>query len=108
MGHLYYGGTWEPIAIPDRLLAHIKVVIATKLRRNESFTFSWRDANAGRSTIWLQPAIEMSFVFHSSEPELLDPDLLQRLAVEASGTSGITVDLTDASTQSPAPAPSGH
>lgn len=41
MGHLYYGTTPEPIRIPDRLLSHLKVVVATKLRRSESFTVSW-------------------------------------------------------------------
>ena len=42
MGYLFYGNTAEPIEIPDRLLAHLKVVVATKLRRSESFTLSWR------------------------------------------------------------------
>lgn len=102
MGHLYYGGTANPIDMPDRLLAHVKVVVATKLRRGESFTMSWRDG--GRSTIWLQPSIELRFVFSSPEPELLDPDLLQQLANEAATASGMTLDLTSTSTESPAPA----
>jgi hypothetical protein len=102
MGHLHYGGTSNPIDIPDRLLAHLKVVIATKLRRGESFTMSWRDA--GRSTIWLHPSIELRFVFSSPEPELLDPDLLQKLANEAATAAGISVDLTSTTTESPAPA----
>lgn len=102
MGHLHYGGTADPIEIPDRLLAHMKVVLATKLRRGESFTMSWRDE--GRSTIWLHPAIELRFVFSSPEPELLDPDLLQQLANDAATASGMSVDLTPASTESPAPA----
>ncbi|MGP3535671.1 DUF7882 family protein [Microbacterium sp. RD1] len=105
MGHLYYGGSVEPIVIPDRLLAHIKVVLATKLRRNESFTFSWRDQAVGRSTIWVQPSIELRFVFGSADPEVLDPELLQQLAHEAAGTAGITVDLS-AATEIPAPASS--
>ncbi|WP_125131255.1 hypothetical protein [Microbacterium sp. 10M-3C3] len=104
MGNLYYGGGAEPIRIPDRLLAHIKVVIATKLRRGESFTLTWRDGT-GRSTIWLQPAIELRFVFASPEPEMLDPELMKHLANEAAGTAGIMVDLSEASTVSPTPAP---
>lgn len=104
MGQLFYGGSVEPIEIPDRLLAHVKVVIATKLRRNESFTLSWRDPNAGRSTIWMQPAIELRFVFSSPDPEPLDGELLQRLSHEAAGTAGMMVDLSDAPTPSPAPA----
>ena len=41
MGTMYYGGSAMPIRIDDRALAHLKVVLATKLRRNESFTLSW-------------------------------------------------------------------
>lgn len=95
MGKLFYGSTDEPIEIPDRALAHVKVVIATKLRRGESFTMSWRhggDSPRGRSTIWIQPSIPLRFVFSSEEPELLDPELLKRLANEASASGGLTVD----------------
>src|SRR5215204_3195503 len=89
MGHLFYGNTLEPIEIPDRLLAHIKVVVATKLRRSESFTLSWRhpeDIPGGMSTIWMQPAIPLRFVFQT-ESEELDRELLTRLA-QASNSSG--------------------
>ena len=40
MGKIFYGGAATPIEIEDRALAHLKVVIATKLRRGESFTLS--------------------------------------------------------------------
>lgn len=42
MGTLHHGSATEPIHIEDRALANLKVVIATKLRRQESFTLSWR------------------------------------------------------------------
>jgi hypothetical protein len=96
MGQLYYGADTVPTLIPDRLLSHLKVVIATKLRRSESFTLSWTrpsDPTAGRSTIWLQPAIPLRFVFDESEPEQLDPALLRTLADQANGTGGISVNL---------------
>ena len=60
MGNLFYGNTPDPIEMPDRLLSHMKVVVATKLRRGESFTLTLRHpegAAAGRTTIWMQPAI---------------------------------------------------
>lgn len=96
MGYLFYGNATEPIEIPDRLLAHLKVVVATKLRRSESFTLSWRhtdDMPGGRSTIWLQPSIPLRFVFHSSESETLDSDLLVRLAQASNSSQGLTIDL---------------
>ena len=94
MGYLFYGSTTEPIEIPDRLLAHIKVVVATKLRRSESFMFSWRhpEAASPRSTIWLQPAIPLRFVFHS-DGENIDPAVLRRLAEAANSSKGLVVDL---------------
>ncbi len=98
MGYLYYGAGNEPIEMPDRLLAHVKVVIATKLRRNESFTLTWQHpagSPAGRSTIWLQPAIELRFVFGSAEAEKLDPELLQRFANAASSSAGLVLDLDE-------------
>ena len=42
MGSLYYGSSESPIRIPDRVLAHGKVVIATKLRRGEGCPMAWR------------------------------------------------------------------
>ncbi|SIR77354.1 hypothetical protein [Microbacterium sp. RURRCA19A] len=99
MGLLFYGSSERPIRIPDRVLAHVKVVIATKLRRGESFTMSWRHAEGeegGRSTIWIQPSIPLRFVFGAVEPEMLDPALLQSYANSANSSSGLTIDLDTA------------
>ena len=95
MGSLYYGGAGDPIEIPERLLAHIKVVITAKLRRNEKFTLSWREPfpGGGRSTIWLDPSIPLRFVFASPDPETLDPAILRTLADEASSSRGLVIDL---------------
>lgn len=95
MGHLFYGTSTEPIRIPDRLLSHLKVVMTTKLRRSESFTLSWThvDGTPGRSTLWLQPAIPMRFVFDSAEPETLDASTLKNMADMANSSAGLVVDL---------------
>ncbi len=96
MGHLFYGSGSSPIVIPDRILAHLKVVIATKLRRGESFTVSWRHPAGevtGRSTIWIQPSIPLRFVFGAVEPEVLDNALLQSLVTAANSSSGLTIDI---------------
>jgi len=98
MGALFYGSSPHSIRIPDRLLAHVKVVIATKLRRGESFTVSWPhpgDQPAGRSTLWIHPSIPLRFVFGSAEPEVLDPTLLHNLATSANSSSGLTLDLDE-------------
>lgn len=106
MGHLYYGSDSEPIDIPDRLLAHIKVVIATKLRRGESFTLSWRHPDnepGGRSTLWLHPSIPLRIVFDDAEPEVLDSHWLQELAAGASSTGGLSISLTENAARSRVP-----
>ena len=81
-----------PIHIEDRALAHLKVVIATKLRRDESFTVSWThpdDQPRGRSTIWLHPSIPLRFVFDDPEPAQLSREWIEDLANSASSTGGI-------------------
>lgn len=96
MGHLYYGSTSEPIEIPDSLLAHLKVVITTKLRRGESFTLAWRhegNAQPGRSAIWLQPSIPLRFVFDSPDPEQLRASALQDFVNQANSSGGLNVDV---------------
>ena len=92
MGTIYYGGGAMPIHIEDRALAHLKVVIATKLRRDESFTVSWKhpdDQPRGRSTIWLHPSIPLRFVFDDPEPAELSREWIEELANSASSTGGI-------------------
>lgn len=94
MGSLYYGDSDEGINIDDRALAHLKIVIATKLRRNESFTLSWRHPDAdqtGRSTIWLHPSIPLRFVFESSEPPELSRQWIEDLANSANSSGGVTL-----------------
>src|SRR4051812_28202017 len=66
MGKLTYDSTLV-VDFDDRVLAHLQVVIGAKLRRNESFYFSWRDDSAvgdGRSVIWLHPSIALMYKFH--------------------------------------------
>ena len=92
MAILYYGGAEHPIEIEDIALAHLKIVIATKLRRNESFTLSWRhdgDQPRGRSTIWLHPSIPLRFEFDDPTPPEIDPRRIQAYANSANTSGGI-------------------
>lgn len=92
MGTIFYGGAATPIHIEDRALAHLKVVIATKLRRNESFTVSWRhpdDEPRGRSTLWLHPSIPLRFVFDDPEPATISREWIEQLAQSANSSGGI-------------------
>ena len=94
MSTLYYGSSEHAIEIEDYALAHLKVVIATKLRRNESFTLSWRhdgDQPLGRSTIWLHPSIQLRFEFDDPNPPELDPARIQAIAHSANTSGGILI-----------------
>jgi len=94
MAILYYGSTEHQIEIDDTALAHLKVVIATKLRRNESFTLSWRHDDGqpgGRSTIWLHPSIELRFEFTEPTPPKLDAARIQEYANSANTSGGILI-----------------
>lgn len=109
MGTIYYGGSATPIHIEDRALAHLKVVIATKLRRGESFTLSWRhpdDQPRGRSTIWLHPSIPLRFVFDEPEPTTLSRTWIEELANSANSSGGIllvaeNIDVPEVEDESP-------
>lgn len=94
MGTIFYGGSATPIHIEDRALAHLKVVIATKLRRHESFTLSWQHpdgAPRGRTTIWLDPSIPLRFVFDDPETPELSRAWIEDLAQSANSSGGITL-----------------
>lgn len=95
MGYLYYGNSTEPIEMPDRVLAHLKVVTSTKLRRSESFTLSWSktDGSGGKSTIWLHASIPLRFELDRAESAPLDRRYLEELAQAAASSAGIFVDL---------------
>lgn len=93
MGTLRYGGSEAPIHIEERALAHLKVIVATKLRRNESFTLSWRHPEGdpeGRSTIWLHLSIPLQFTFDELEPPQLNLQWIHALMESANSSGGIT------------------
>ncbi|MGO2096732.1 MAG: DUF7882 family protein [Candidatus Microbacterium stercoravium] len=95
MGVLRYNDGQE-IEMNDLLLAHLKLVVITKLRRQESFTLSWAHREAepgGRSTVWMHPAIPLHFVFDSPEPTQLSPAWLEKMAATSHSTGGIVIDV---------------
>lgn len=95
MGRLRYDGTSDPILIEDTTLAHLKIVIATKLRRQESFMMTWRPVNGGidhRATVWIHPAIPLQFGFDSAEPPPVDPHLIAEMMKALNATGELVLD----------------
>ena len=94
MGVLHYGTDSNPIHIADRALAHLKVVIVAKLRRQESFTVSWQhpeEDGAGRSTIWMHPSIPVRFEFDEATAPEINRAWIEELAQSANALGGITL-----------------
>ncbi len=99
MGKLFYGDSGTSIVVDDRTLAHLKIAVFTKLRRNESFTLSWQhgtDAPSGRSTIWVHPSVPLHFIFDEDEPPVLNKQWIEQLMRSANSTGGIQLLPEDA------------
>lgn len=88
-----YDGTVK-LEIEDRTLAHLQTVIGTKLRRGESFFFTWReDASLGdgRTSVWLHPSADLVFRFYGSRRPSLNPAWIDALTFTANSGSGLRV-----------------
>ncbi|MFC4223032.1 DUF7882 family protein [Lysinibacter cavernae] len=91
MGYLIYGSSTE-YEIEDRALAHLKVVIAAKLRRQECFFLNWTnepDAGSGRVSLWLAPNIPLQFRFAGSRAPELNRLWIEVLADASNTPSGL-------------------
>ncbi|GAB2522773.1 hypothetical protein [Paramicrobacterium agarici] len=90
MGYLQYGSASE-YEFDDRTLAHLKVVVVSRLRRQESFLLSWAtepSAGSGRTSIWIAPTIPLQFRFSGSRPPALNKtwiDVMSRLSHSSRG-----------------------
>ncbi|KQQ06013.1 MULTISPECIES: DUF7882 family protein [unclassified Rathayibacter] len=93
MGRLVYDSTLEA-DFDDRLLAHLQIVIGSKLSRGESFYFSWRDSAGsgdGRTSIWLHPAIPLRFKYHGSRPPAINAEWVRRLLFDSHSAAGLRI-----------------
>jgi hypothetical protein len=91
MGYLVYGDGTE-YEIDDRALAHLKIVIGSKLRRQEGFFVSWEhrpEDGSGRVSVWVSPAIPLQFRFVGSKPPQLNRHWLEVLADSSFGPRGL-------------------
>lgn len=89
---IYSSGT--RVDFDDRILAHLQVVISNKLRRGEAFVFTWRDdvsIGYGRTSVWLNPALPMSFKYYGSRPPALNRAWVEALAITANSPHGLYV-----------------
>ena len=73
MGYLMHGT--NEYEFDDRVLAHLKVVVGQKLKKQECFFLSWSRApeeGSGRVSVWLSPYSNLAFRFAGSRPPQLN------------------------------------
>lgn len=94
MGILYYGAARTPVHIDDRVLAHVKVLAGSKLRRNEPFLITWRESSeqgAGRTSVWIHAGTDLIYRFDGGHPADLDTALLEQMSAEALTPMGVQI-----------------
>lgn len=93
MGKLIYDSNLSA-DFDDRVLAHLQIVIGVKLRRNESFFFTWKDDQSigdGRNTIWLHPALPLRFKYVGSRMPVINRLWIAQLTDAANSGTGLVL-----------------
>lgn len=78
--------------IDDRVLAHLQVVIWAKLRRGESFSFTWNDPERngfGRTSVWLSPSTSIVFDYFGSKMPQINLRWVEVLTKSANSSTGL-------------------
>jgi hypothetical protein len=110
MGKILYGDSGIEIAFDDRDMAHLQIVIGAKLRRKESFFFSWRDESSdggGRSAIWMDCAIPLYFRYFGSKAPSINREWIAILAESSNNAGGLQLTPEPDGIQSQRPQPNG-
>ena len=82
------------IDFEDRLLAHLQVVIGAKMRRGESFHFSWKDDQSigdGRTTVWIHPRCSIAYKFYGGGRPQINRAWVDALMTTANSPAGLYV-----------------
>jgi hypothetical protein len=94
MGTLFYGASRTALTVDDRVLAHLKVLTVSKLRRNESFLLSWTETGEngfGRGSVWIHPTTDMIYRFDGNRSPELDKEILDKMSIEAMSPTGVHI-----------------
>jgi hypothetical protein len=82
------------MAIDDRILSHLQIVIVAKLRRGESFAFTWQrepEDSGSQHVVWIHPAIFLEFVFTEDGRPPLNRAWIDALMAKANSTTGLAL-----------------
>lgn len=93
VGKFIYDGIVK-VDFDDRLLAHLQTVIGAKIRRGESFHFTWKDDTSigdGRTTVWVHPRVSLVYKFYGSRRPSLNRAWIDALMYNANSVTGLYV-----------------
>jgi hypothetical protein len=93
MGRFNYNAA-SRVDIEDRALAHMQIVVGSKLRRGECFFFTWRDdasVGDGRRSVWIHPAADLEFKFYGSRAPSINRAWVDVLARAANSPTGLYI-----------------
>ena len=85
MGKFIYDGSVK-VDFDDRTLAHLQLVIGTKLRRGEPFHFTWKDDTSigdGRTTVWVHPRCTLVYKYYGSRKPTINMAWIEARLQEA-------------------------
>lgn len=92
VGRLLYDGA--QFEFEDRLLAHLQVVISSKLRRSEPFFLSWTpDASTGdgRHALWVDSGVPIHISYAGHRSPSLNRAWIEKLALAANSSGGLVI-----------------
>lgn len=94
MGKLEYNSSRPPIEVDDETLVHVKIVMGTKLRRQESFMMTWTadSPNRRRMTAWMHPSIPLIIEFDSDPVPAVDPRRVERMMGSLNARGELVLD----------------
>lgn len=93
MGRFTYDSTVK-VDFDDRLLAHLQVVIGAKLRRGESFHFTWIDDDStgdGRTTVWIHPHSPLAYKYFGKRAATINRHWIEQMMLAANSVSGLHI-----------------
>ncbi|WP_200931999.1 ATP-dependent DNA ligase [Frigoribacterium sp. Leaf164] len=94
MGTLRYDHGTVDIEMDDRTLAHVRLVVMAKLRRHESFPFTWEDstgAGGGWNSIWIHPGASFHFAFLGGRSPRVNTLWVEQLMASANSAAGLVL-----------------
>ena len=80
---------WMRIELDDELLAHVALVVFSKLRRNEPLLVSWTDRVGSAMQAWVQPNSTVVARHTPGAESPIDRRRAERMMIAANSTPGL-------------------